>query len=455
MLIKSINPATGELIREFEEMQMSQVDAVLDDSVTAFHLWRKEPISKRQNFVQRLGELLITQKEKLATTISLEMGKPIQQSRAEIEKCASLCHYYAENAASFLESQNVETEFKKSYVAFQPLGVVLAIMPWNYPFWQVLRFSIPALLAGNSVVLKHASNVPGCSVAIEQLMKEAGFPTKVFQSLILTSSRIGGVISDRRVQAITFTGSTPAGRSVGALAGKSIKKSVLELGGSDPAIILADANLTHAAEACVKARLANAGQSCISPKRFIVETPVYEEFQHLVVEGFKKVIIGDPMDEKTQIGPLARVNLRLDLEAQVNNSIEKGSELLLGGGEAPLGGNYYMPTVLGDVERGAPAWNEELFGPVAALIKASDLEEAIRIANDTTFGLGASIYTEDLERAQQIAENELEAGTCFVNDFVRSDPRLPFGGIKESGYGRELSLYGLREFVNIKTIVIS
>lgn len=454
MLIKSINPATGELIREFEEMQMSQVDAVLDDSMTAFHLWRKEPISKRQNFVQRLGELLVTQNEKLATTISLEMGKPIQQSRAEIEKCASLCHYYAENAASFLESQNVKTEFKKSYVTFQPLGVVLAIMPWNYPFWQVLRFSIPALLAGNSVVLKHASNVPGCSVAIEQLMKEAGFPTKVFQSLILTSSRIGGVISDRRVQAVTFTGSTPAGRSVGALAGKSIKKSVLELGGSDPAIILADADLIHAAEACVKARLANAGQSCLSPKRFIVETPVYEEFQHLVVEGFKKVIIGDPMDEKTQIGPLARVNLRLDLEAQVNNSIEKGSELLLGGGEAHLGGNYYMPTVLGGVQRGAPAWNEELFGPVAALIRAKNTAEAIHIANDTTFGLGATIYTTDVERGQQIAEFELEAGTCFVNDFVRSDPRLPFGGIKESGYGRELSLYGLREFVNIKTIVV-
>ncbi len=454
MLIKSINPATGELIREFEEMQMSQVDAVLDDSMTAFHLWRKEPISKRQNFVQRLGELLTTQKEKLATTISLEMGKPIQQSRAEIEKCASLCHYYAENAASFLESQNVKTEFKKSYVTFQPLGVILAIMPWNYPFWQVLRFSIPALLAGNSVVLKHASNVPGCSVAIEQLMKEAGFPTKVFQSLILTSSRIGGVISDRRVQAITFTGSTPAGRSVGIAAGKSLKKSVLELGGSDPAIILADADLIHAADACVKARLANAGQSCISPKRFIVEAPVYEEFKHLVVEAFKKVIIGDPMDEKTQIGPLARVNLRLDLEAQVNNSIEKGSELLLGGGEAHLGGNYYMPTVLGGVQRGAPAWNEELFGPVAALIRAKNTAEAIHIANDTTFGLGATIYTTDVERGQKIAEFELEAGTCFVNDFVRSDPRLPFGGIKESGYGRELSLYGLREFVNIKTIVV-
>lgn len=455
MLIKSINPATGELIREYEEMQMGQVDDMLDESVMAYHLWRKESINKRQEYVQRLGDLLITQEEKLATIISLEMGKPIQQSRAEIKKSASLCHYYAENAASFLESQYVETEFQKSYVAFQPLGVVLAIMPWNYPFWQVLRFSIPALLAGNSVVLKHASNVSGCSLAIEQIIKEAGFPTKVFQSLILTSSRINGVISDRRVQAVTFTGSTPAGRSVGALAGKSIKKSVLELGGSDPAIILADANLTNAAEACVKARLANSGQSCISPKRFIVEAPVYEKFQNLVVEGFKKAIIGDPMDETTQIGPLARVNLRLDLEAQVNNSIEKGSKILLGGGEAPLGGNYYMPTVLGEVQKGAPAWNEELFGPVAALIKANNVEEAIRIANDTTFGLGASIYTEDLERAQQIAENELEAGTCFVNDFVRSDPRLPFGGIKESGYGRELSLYGLREFVNIKTIVVS
>lgn len=454
MLIKSINPATGELIQEYEEMQMSQVDEVLDNSVTAFHLWRKEPINKREEIVQKLGELLISQKEKLATIISLEMGKPIQQSRAEIEKCAGLCHYYAEKGASFLESQYVETEFRKSYVAFRPLGLVLAIMPWNFPFWQVLRFSIPALLAGNTVVLKHSSNVSGCSMAIDQLMNEAGIPTHVFQSLILTSSRISSVISDRRVQAVTFTGSTPAGRSVGITAGKSIKKSVLELGGSDPAIILADANLTVAAEICVQARLANAGQSCISPKRFIIEAPVYDEFQHLVVEGFKKAIIGDPMDESTQIGPLARVNLRLDIEAQVNNSIEKGSKLLLGGEEAHLGGNYYMPTVLGNVLKGTPAWNEELFGPVAALIKANDCQEAIRIANDTTFGLGASIFTADVERGQQIAEYELEAGSCFVNDIVRSDPRLPFGGIKESGYGRELALYGLREFVNIKTIVV-
>ena len=454
MLIKSINPATGELIQEYEEMQMSQVDEVLDNSVTAFHLWRKEPINKREEIVQKLGELLFSQKEKLATIISLEMGKPIQQSRAEIEKCAGLCHYYAEKGTSFLESQYVETEFRKSYVAFRPLGLVLAIMPWNFPFWQVLRFSIPALLAGNTVVLKHSSNVSGCSIAIEQIMKEAGFPTNVFQSLILTSSRIGGVISDRRVQAVTFTGSTPAGRSVGITAGKSIKKSVLELGGSDPAIILADANLTAAAEICVQARLANAGQSCISPKRFIVEASVYDEFQHLVVEGFKKAVIGDPMDESTQIGPLARVNLRLDIEAQVNNSIEKGSKLLLGGEEAYLGGNYYMPTVLGNVLKGTPAWNEELFGPVAALIKANDCQEAIRIANDITFGLGASIFTADVERGQQIAEYELEAGSCFVNDIVRSDPRLPFGGIKESGYGRELALYGLREFVNIKTIVV-
>ena len=454
MLIKSINPATGELIQEYEEMQMSQVDEVLDNSVTAFHLWRKEPINKREEIVQKLGELLFSQKEKLATIISLEMGKPIQQSRAEIEKCAGLCHYYAEKGTSFLESQYVETEFRKSYVAFRPLGLVLAIMPWNFPFWQVLRFSIPALLAGNTVVLKHSSNVSGCSIAIEQIMKEAGFPTNVFQSLILTSSRIGGVISDRRVQAVTFTGSTPAGRSVGITAGKSIKKSVLELGGSDPAIILADANLTAAAEICVQARLANAGQSCISPKRFIVEASVYDEFQHLVVEGFKKAVIGDPMDESTQIGPLARVNLRLDIEAQVNNSIEKGSKLLLGGEEAYLGGNYYMPTVLGNVLKGTPAWNEELFGPVAALIKANDCQEAIRIANDITFGLGASIFTADVERGQQIAEYELEAGSCFVNDIVRSDPRLPFGGIKESGYGRELALYGLREVVNIKTIVV-
>lgn len=454
MLIKSINPATGELINEFEEMQMSQVDAILDKGVSAFHLWRKEAISVRQNIVQKVGEQLLLQKEKLAEGITAEMGKPIRQSRAEIEKCAALCFYYAENGADFLRSQHVDTEFSTSYVSFQPLGVVLAIMPWNFPFWQVLRFSIPALLAGNAVILKHSSNTSGCSLAIEQLMKEAGVPNHLFQSILLTSKRIDVVISDRRVQAVTFTGSTPAGRAVAVTAGKSLKKSVLELGGSDPAIILADADLNHAVNACVNSRLQNAGQSCISPKRFIVEAPVYDEFQDLVVERFKKAKVGNPMYEDTEVGPLARVNLRLDIEAQVNNSIEKGAQLLLGGGESILGGNYYMPTVLGNVQRGTPAWNEELFGPVAVLIKANDGDEAVTIANDTTFGLGASIFTSDLKRGQHIAEYELEAGSCFVNDFVRSDPRLPFGGIKESGYGRELALYGLQEFVNIKTVVV-
>lgn len=454
MRLKSINPATGELIREYDELQWDDVDSALDLSLEAYRQWKRSAFTRRAELLLALSDKLLEKKEGLAFTISLEMGKPIKESRSEIEKCAWVCRYYAENAASFLAPQVVPTEASQSYVAFNPLGPVLAIMPWNFPFWQVFRFAAPALLAGNTVLLKHASNVPACALAIEQVINEAGFPVHVFQSLLISSRKIDNVISDRRIQAVTFTGSTPAGRSVGEIAGKYLKKSVLELGGSDPYIILADAHIEAAAEICVKARLMNAGQSCISAKRFIVEAPVYEAFSKLVVQKMSAAVMGDPMDEKTDLGPLARNNLRLDLEAQVNNSVAKGADLLLGGVDPQIPGAFYPATVLGNVTSGMPAYHEELFGPVATLIKAADMKEAISIANDTTFGLGAAVFTSDIEKGRYMAEHELEAGSCFVNDFVKSDPRLPFGGIKESGYGRELSVFGLREFMNIKTVVV-
>lgn len=454
MLLKSINPATGELIREYDELQWDDVDSALDHSLAAFHQWKRSAFSRRAQLLMAVSDILVKKKEGLAFNISLEMGKPIRESRSELEKCAWVCRYYAENAESFLAPQPIRTEASQSYVAFNPVGPVLAIMPWNFPFWQVFRFAAPALLAGNTVLLKHASNVPACALAIEQVFVEAGFPSKVFQTLLISSRKIDNVIADRRIQAVTFTGSTPAGRSVGEIAGKHLKKSVLELGGSDPYIILADAHIEEAAELCVKARLLNAGQSCISAKRFIIEAPVYDAFSEAVIKKMSAAVMGDPMDEKTDLGPLARNNLRLDIEAQVNNSISKGAELLLGGVDPQIPGAYYPATVLGNVSAGMPAYQEELFGPVAALIKAANMEEAIFIANDTTFGLGAAVFTSDIEKGRYIAEHELEAGCCFVNDFVKSDPRLPFGGVKESGYGRELSVFGLREFMNIKTVVV-
>jgi succinate-semialdehyde dehydrogenase / glutarate-semialdehyde dehydrogenase len=454
MRLKSINPATGELIREYDELQWDDVDSALNLSLEAYRHWKRSAFSRRAELLLALSDKLLEKKEGLAFSISLEMGKPIKESRSEIEKCAWVCRYYADNAESFLSPQVITTEAPQSYVAFNPLGPVLAIMPWNFPFWQVFRFAAPALLAGNTVVLKHASNVPACALAIEQVFNEAGFPVHVFQTILISSRKIDNVISDRRIQAVTFTGSTPAGRSVGELTGKFLKKSVLELGGSDPYIILADAHLETAAEICVKARLMNAGQSCISAKRFIIEAPVYDAFSELVLQKMSAAVMGDPMDETTDLGPLARNNLRLDLEAQVNNSVAKGAELLLGGVDPEIPGAFYPATVLGHVTSGMPAYHEELFGPVATLIKAANMKEAISIANDTTFGLGAAVFTSDIEKGRDIAEHELEAGSCFVNDFVKSDPRMPFGGIKESGYGRELSIFGLREFMNVKTVVV-
>ena len=454
MLIKSINPANNQVINEYEEMNSSTINNILEKSVSTFNNWRKERLYSRMQKMHKLADLLIVKNQELGTIITLEMGKPITQSIAEVEKCAFLCRYYADNAEKFLEPEYVETDFSKSFISYQPLGVVLAIMPWNFPFWQVLRFSVPAIMAGNCVILKHASNVTGCALAIESLFEEAGFPKQTLSTVILSGAKVDSIIADNRIKAVTFTGSTPAGRAVAISSAKNIKKSVLELGGSDPAIVLEDADLALATSACSSARLSNAGQSCIAPKRFIVHHSVYDEFTNLVVEQFKNAKIGDPMDSDTDIGPLAKRKFVDDIHNQVRESIKKGAKLLTGGDISELGENFYMPTVIGDVKPNSPAWDEELFGPVASIIPAKDEEEAIKIANDTSFGLGASIFTQDIEKGERIAEQELQAGSCFVNDFVRSDPRLPFGGIKESGYGRELGLYGLRELVNIKTIVV-
>jgi succinate-semialdehyde dehydrogenase/glutarate-semialdehyde dehydrogenase len=387
--------------------------------------------------------------------MTLEMGKPVSGGVSESEKCAWVCDYYAGNAQGFLADQYVEVGTRKSFVTFQPLGVVLAVMPWNFPFWQVFRFAAPNLMAGNAGLLKHASNVPGCALAIEEVFQEAGFPEALFRSLLIPGSRVNDVIENPLVRAVTLTGSTPAGKAVAAKAGEMLKKTVLELGGSDPYVILEDADIPAAAVTCATARLINSGQSCIAAKRFIVVEAVRDEFEKLFITAMANTKMGDPLEEDTVVGPQAREDLRDELHDQVLRSIGAGAQCLLGG-KIPEGpGAYYPPTVLTGVGPGMPAYHEELFGPVASIITVKDEAEALRVANDSSFGLGAAVFTADLERGTRIAREELEAGACFVNDFVRSDPRLPFGGVKESGYGRELSPYGILEFVNIKTVWVA
>jgi succinate-semialdehyde dehydrogenase/glutarate-semialdehyde dehydrogenase len=387
--------------------------------------------------------------------MTLEMGKPITGAVQEAEKCAWVCEYYADNAEDFLRDQEVESDAARSFITFQPLGVVLAVMPWNFPFWQVFRFAAPNLMAGNAGLLKHASNVPGCALAIEEIFSEAGFPEGLFRTLLIGSGRVDGVIEHPLVRAATLTGSTPAGIAVATKAGSVLKKTVLELGGSDPYVILEDADLDAAASTCAIARLINSGQSCIAAKRFVVVESVREAFEERFVEAMRAAKVGDPMEEDTLVGPQARMDLRDELHDQVLRSIEAGARCLLGG-ELPAGpGAFYPSTVLTDVAPGMPAYEEELFGPVAAVIPVGSEGEAIRVANDSAFGLGAAVFTQDIEKGTRIARESLEAGACFVNAFVRSDPRLPFGGVKESGYGRELSPFGILEFVNIKTVWVA
>jgi succinate-semialdehyde dehydrogenase/glutarate-semialdehyde dehydrogenase len=454
MTIESLNPATGETIATYDEMTPGEVGDILDKAHRAFLDWRRTGFEERAALMKAAARRLRDGAGGYAELMAREMGKPIAGGRAEAEKCAWVCDYYAENADRFLAREPIATDAAKSFVAFEPLGVVLAVMPWNFPFWQVFRFAAPSLMAGNAGVLKHASNVPGCALAIEEIFRRAGFPEHLFRTLLIGSGAVAPVIEDPRVVAVTLTGSTPAGKAVAAKAGEMLKKTVLELGGSDPYVILEDADLAAAVDACVTARLINSGQSCIAAKRFIVPGSRRAEFEARFVERMKAAKMGDPMDGEVEVGPQARRDLRDELHRQVTGSLERGARCLLGGEPPPGPGAYYPPTVLTDVAAGMPAYDEEIFGPVAAIIPVADEEEAIRVANDTPFGLGAAVFTEDAARGEEIAVRRLEAGCCFVNDFVRSDPRLPFGGVKESGYGRELGLWGIREFVNVKTVYV-
>ena len=452
--MQSVNPYTGQVICDYREYSSSEVEEIIAKVDFAFQSWKQTSFEQRADCMKNLQAKLLEKKEMLAGIIVSEMGKVRREAIGEIEKCATVCGYYAENAESFLKNEPVKTEASEAYISYQPIGTVLAVMPWNFPFWQVFRFLAPALMAGNTGVLKHASNVSGCALAIEQLVRDAGFPENGFRTLLIGSKEVKAVIENPLIKAVTLTGSTPAGRSVASAAGAALKKSVLELGGSDPYLILEDAEIELAARLCVTSRLINAGQSCIGAKRFIIAEPVYDRFKTEFVRLMSEAKFGDPLDPRTSIGPLARVDLRDELHQQVEKSRQMGASVLLGGfipeGKVP----FYPPTVLENVVPGMPAYQEELFGPVAVLFRVNSDEEAIRIANDTVFGLGAGVYTSDIEKGKLLAEKGLEAGCVFVNDFVKSDSRLPFGGIKESGYGRELSTIGIREFVNVKTVVV-
>jgi succinate-semialdehyde dehydrogenase/glutarate-semialdehyde dehydrogenase len=454
MPLESINPTNGERLASYEELSGEAVSTALTHVHAAFGSWRRTPVETRSAGLRRLAQVLRAQAESLARLMALEMGKPLAQGRAEVEKCAWVCEHYAQHGPAMIAPEIIPTDAARSYVAFEPLGVLLAVMPWNFPFWQVFRCVAPAFMAGNAVVLKHASNVSGCALAIERVVRQAGLPEHLFRTLLVPSSRVGQLIEHPLVRAVTLTGSTPAGQAVAAKAGSLLKKTVLELGGSDPYVVLADADLELAATTCVSARLINGGQSCIAAKRFIVEEPIRGRFEELVVGCMRAQRLGDPLDERTTLGPMARRDLRDELHDQVERSVACGAKLLLGGEIPPGAGTFYPPTVLTAVHRGLPVFDEETFGPVAAIVPAANEAEAIRLANDSPFGLGAAVFTRDLAKGEHIAREALEAGCVFVNASVRSDPRLPFGGIKESGYGRELGVFGLREFVNIKTVYV-
>jgi succinate-semialdehyde dehydrogenase/glutarate-semialdehyde dehydrogenase len=454
MSLRSINPANGEEIAVYKEMSTDEVDGILTTVNDAFNSWRKTSFSIRSELLKNAAAILQSNKEAFGRLMSLEMGKPYSQSLAEVVKCAKGCEYYADNTEDILADRIIETDASKSYVSHQPIGIVLAVMPWNFPFWQVFRFAAPALMAGNVGVLKHASNVQGCALAIEKIFVDSGFPENVFRTLVIGSKHVENVINNPHVKAVTLTGSTPAGRAVASQSGAALKKTVLELGGSDPYVILKDADLDQAVEACVIGRLLNTGQSCIAAKRFIVVADVLADFQERLIDEMRVKKWGDPFEEDVDLGPMVNETARDEIHNQVLRSVEKGAVILLGGKVPDNPGAYYPATVLGNVRPGMPAFDEELFGPVAAVIAAENEAEAIKLANQTPFGLGAAVFTSDIKKGEKIASEQLEAGSCFVNDFVRSDPRLPFGGIKASGYGRELSSNGILEFVNSKTVYI-
>ena len=451
----AINPANGNVVQRYPEMDAETADEIVGRVAAAAETWAGTTFEERAAPLREAARILRERAREYGELMTLEMGKPVSGGIAEAEKCAWGCEYFADHAESFLAPHQVETDAALSYWTYRPLGVVLAIMPWNFPFWQLFRFGAPALMAGNGILLKHSSNVPGCALAIEELMREARFPEHLLRTVLVGDSETGDLIDDPRVNAVTLTGSVRAGRAVAARAGAALKKTVLELGGSDPYVVLADADVEAAAEACVSARLVNSGQSCIAAKRLIAVPEVYDAFRDAVLSRMKKVEMGDPTREDTLLGPLAREDLRDALHQQVRRSVDAGATCLLGGEVPDRSGWWYPATLLEDVAPGMPAWDEELFGPVGVLIRADSEDDALRIANGTSFGLGAAVFTSDPARGELIARERLEAGACFVNDFVHSDPRLPFGGIRESGYGRELSPLGIREFVNAKTVWVA
>jgi len=453
MPVQTINPATGTIEKIFKEHTREEVFRTIENAHETFLKWRETDYAERSPLMKSAAQILRNQKEHYGKILTLEMGKPITQAIAEVEKCALVCDYYADNAEKILAEEFVQTDAAQSYIRFDPIGVILAVMPWNFPFWQVFRFAAPALMAGNVCILKHASNVPMSALAIEEIFIQAGFPQYAFNTLLIGSSIVGDVIDHPKVKAATLTGSESAGKKVAQACGAKLKKTVMELGGSDPFIVLDDANIDDAVKTSVAARLINNGQSCIAAKRFIVVEKIYNEFEKKFVDAMGKVKIGDPMDTDTELGPIAREDLLNELDAQVKRSVEKGARVLCGGKRINRQGFFYAPTILTNLKKGMPAYDDEIFGPVASLIKVKNDEEAINVANDSSFGLGASLWTANISKAKNMAI-KIESGSVFVNGMVKSDPRLPFGGVKNSGYGRELSNYGIKEFVNIKTVWI-
>jgi succinate-semialdehyde dehydrogenase/glutarate-semialdehyde dehydrogenase len=453
MAIEAINPATGDTIAIYEEWTDAEVLSTLQAVDRAFLEWRETSFGERSQLMKGSAAVLRENQEEYSRIMAQEMGKPISQGRAEVEKCAWVCEYYAENAAAFLQDEMIESSAGKSYVRFPPIGTVLAVMPWNFPFWQVFRFAAPALMAGNAGVLKHASNVPASALALEAVFQKAGFPENLFRTLLIGASKVSAVIENPLIKGVTLTGSGPAGSKVAGKAGRMLKKTVLELGGSDPFVVLSDADLEECTAVGAQARTINSGQSCIAAKRFIVVEAAAGDFLDLFTKKMEALIVGDPMNEKTQIGPQAREDLMKELHEQVQDSVKKGARLVTGGEPLDRPGYFYPPTILAEVKPGMPAFDEELFGPVAAVTVVADEEEAVRMANLSAYGLGAALWTRDIKRGERLARR-LEAGAVFINGLVSSDPRLPFGGIKSSGYGRELSHYGIKEFVNVQTIWI-
>ncbi len=451
--MKSINPANNQVIREYQEHSPEEVETIISNVNDEWLCWKQTSFQERSKLMIRAAEILMEEQEVCAQLITAEMGKLIKESRGEVEKSAWVCRHFAKSAETILKDELIATDYQKSLIAFQPIGVVLAVMPWNFPFWQVWRFVAPALMAGNAAVLKHASNVFGCAVKIEEVVHKAGFPKNLFRSLLISSAKVDAVIRNPLVKAVTLTGSEPAGSKVAASAGKELKKTVLELGGSDPYVVLDDADLEICVSVSVTARTMNAGQVCISAKRFIVMESIAEEFISRQKAIMESLIVGDPTDEQTRMAPMARTDLLEEVDQQVKKSIELGAQLVTGGKRLEKPGNFYAPTILGNVKPGMPAYDDEIFGPVASIITVKTEEEAIAVANDTPYGLGASIWTRDIRRGERLAR-QIESGMVFVNAMTASHPALPFGGIKRSGYGRECSAYGMKEFVNIKTICI-